>query len=44
MWEMAHLARALVLEFSLPYSGVFPISASGIDLVLGALIRDPAAS
>ena len=34
----------LILEFSHPYSGVFSISASGIDLVLGALIPDPVAS
>jgi hypothetical protein len=34
----------LILEFSHPYTGVFPISAAGFDLVLGALIADPAPS
>jgi len=32
----------LILEFSHPYSGVFSISVSGIDQVLGALIEEPA--
>jgi len=36
-------AMFLILEFSHPYSGVFAISASGLDLVLAALIADPAA-
>jgi hypothetical protein len=34
----------LILEFSHPYSGIFSISPSGIDSVLGSLIADPAAS